>query len=202
MSRPRVFSARLPCDAMRGCGRFPGCRTSRTGWKKCSGARRTPERPSRRQAEIGFCRARRRGDPGQSGQSARNGTVPYFCNLVGVSFSPCANNVTAGTFNAAGAGYPINYFQANPYSQGIGSSYTVAEGYSNYNALQVDFRQRAWHGLQFDANYTWSHTLGVATQNNWQGQGAVFTLRNMRLSYGPTLYDLRHVVHINGTYDL
>jgi hypothetical protein len=24
----------------------------------------------------------------------------------------------------------------------------------------------------------------------------------MRLSYGPTLYDLRHVIHINGTYDL
>ena len=81
-----------------------------------------------------------------------NGAVPYFCNLVGNSFLPCLNNVAAGTFNAAGAGYPINYFQSNPYSQNIGSSYTVAEGYSNYNALQVDFRQRAWHGLQFDAN--------------------------------------------------
>jgi hypothetical protein len=131
-----------------------------------------------------------------------SGTVPYFCNLVGSSFGPCANNVTPGTYNAAGAGYPINYFQANPFAQGIGASYTVAEGYSNYNALQVDFRQRSWHGLQFDANYSWSHTLGVATQNNWLGQGAVFTLRDMRLSYGPTLFDLRNVVHINGTYDL
>lgn len=144
---------------------------------------------------------------GQAGAMANilagvGGTVPYFCNLVGASFTPCANNVAAGTFNAAGARYPINYFQANPYSQTIGSSYTVAEGYSNYHALQVDFRERAWHGLQFDANYTWSHTLGVATQNNWQGQGAVFTVRDMRLSYGPTLFDLRHVVHVNGTYDL
>jgi len=144
---------------------------------------------------------------GQAGAMAStlagiSGTVPYFCNLVGSSFGPCANNVGAGTYNAAGAGYPINYFQANPYVQGIGSSYTVAEGYSNYNALQVDLRQRAWHGLQFDANYTWSHTLGVATQNNWQGQGAVFTVRDMRLAYGPTLFDLRNVVHINGTYDL
>lgn len=144
---------------------------------------------------------------GQAGAMASalagiSGTVPYFCNLVGSSFAPCANNVTVGTYNAAGAGYPINYFQANPYAQGIGSSYTVAEGSSNYNALQIDFRQRAWHGLQFDANYTWSHTLGIATQNNWLGQGAVFTLRDMRLTYGPTLFDLRHVVHINGTYDL
>jgi hypothetical protein len=144
---------------------------------------------------------------GQAGAMAStlagiNGSVPYFCNLVGNSFVPCKNNVAAGTFNAAGAGYPINYFQANPYVQGIGSSYTVAEGSSNYNALQVDFRQRAWHGLQFDANYTWSHTLGIATQNNWLGQGAVFSLRDMRLTYGPTLFDLRHVVHVNGTYDL
>ncbi len=130
------------------------------------------------------------------------GNAPYICNLVGKSFVPCANNFDPSTYNAAGAGYPINYFQANPYSQGIGSSYTVAEGYSNYNALQVDFRQRSWHGLQFDANYTWSHTLGVATQNNWQGQGAVFTLRDLRLAYGPTLFDLQDVVHINGTYDL
>lgn len=127
------------------------------------------------------------------------GAAPYICNLVGASFGPCANYVG---FQGPGAGYPINYFQANPYAQGIGSSYTEAEGYSNYNALQIDFRQRAWHGLQFDANYTWSHTLGVATQNNWQGQGAVFTVRDMRLSYGPTLFDLRHVMHVNGTYDL
>jgi hypothetical protein len=132
------------------------------------------------------------------------GTVPYLCNLVGTSFGPCATNVAQGSFNAAGAGYPINFFQANPYAQSLNGapSYTVAEGYSNYNALQLDLRQRAWHGLQFDANYSWSHTLGVATQNNWLGQGAVFTLRDMRLSYGPTLFDLQDVVHVNGTYDL
>ncbi|MFI5070506.1 MAG: carboxypeptidase regulatory-like domain-containing protein [Terriglobales bacterium] len=134
-----------------------------------------------------------------AGTLAGIGTAPYLCNLVGASFGPCANNLG---FSGAGAGYPINFFQVNPYAQGVGASETVAEGYSNYNALQVDFRQRSWHGLQMDANYTWSHTLGIETQNNWQGQGAVFTLRNMRLSYGPTLFDLRHVVHINGTYDL
>jgi hypothetical protein len=127
------------------------------------------------------------------------GTAPYLCNLVGASFAPCANNLG---FTGAGAGYPINFFQTNPYAQGIGASLTTAGGYSNYNALQVDFRQRQWHGLQFDANYTWSHTLGIASQNNWQAAPNIFTLRNMRLTYGPTLYDLRHVVHINGTYDL
>jgi len=129
------------------------------------------------------------------------GPVPYICNLVGAGFTPCATN--AG-FTGAGAGYPINFFQANPYAQGAGfaTNLLVAEGYSNYNGLQVDFRQRQWHGMQFDANYTWSHTLGVSTPNNWQGQSNIFTLRNTRLSYGPTLFDIRHAVNVNGSFDV
>jgi hypothetical protein len=143
---------------------------------------------------------------GEAGLMASNlagvGAAPYFCNLVGSGFAPCANNLK---FTKAGAGYPINFFQTNPYAQGTGFGYpslTEAAGYSNYNAAQIDFRQRAWHGLQFDANYVWSHTLGIGSQNNWQGEGALFTIRNMRLSYGPSLFDLRHVVHISGNYDL
>ena len=128
-----------------------------------------------------------------------NGTAPYFCNLVGKSFGPCANNIG---YTGAGAGLPINFFQANPYAAGNSALNLVAEGYSNYNGLQVDFRQRQWHGLQFDANYTWSHTLGLTTPNNWQGQTYTFTLRNMRLGYGPSLFDIRHSMNINGTYDL
>ena len=129
------------------------------------------------------------------------GPVPYICNLVGSSFTPCATN--AG-YTGPGAGYPINFFQANPYAQGAGfaTSLLVAEGYSNYNGLQVDFRQRPWHGVQFDANYTWSHTLGISTPNNWQGQVNEFTLRNMRLGYGPTLFDIRHAMNLSGSFDL
>ena len=133
-----------------------------------------------------------------------NGAAPYFCNLVGASFAPCVNNAGFPSTNP-GAGYPSNFFVANPYGVvpgGPGGTYAIAEGYSNYNAMQVDFRQRQWHGMQFDANYTWSHTLGTGTQNNWQGQTNVFSLRNMRLSYGPALFDLKHVIHISGSYDL
>ena len=135
------------------------------------------------------------------------GTVPYFCNLVGAGFSPCATN--AG-YTGGGAGYPINFFQANPYASGTDSNYgkpnatgqLVSSGYSNYNALQVDLRQGHWHGLQYDANYTWSHSLGVASNNQWTGAFNAFTLRNLAKSYGPTLFDLRSVFHANGTYDL
>ena len=131
--------------------------------------------------------------------SGINGTVPYFCNLVGQSFAPCKNNIG---YTGAGAGYPINIFQANPFAAGNSTGAMVAAGYSNYNALQVDLRQGAWKGLQFDANYTWSHTLGTSSPNDWTGALTVFTLRDLRKSYGPSLYDLQQVTHINGTYDL
>jgi Carboxypeptidase regulatory-like domain len=135
------------------------------------------------------------------------GTVPYFCNLVGAGFSPCANN--AG-YTGAGAGYPINFFQANPYAAGTNTNFgkpnatgqLVSSGYSNYNAMQVDLRQGNWHGLQYDANYTYSHSLGVASNNQWTGAFNAFTLRDLAKSYGPTLFDLRNVFHANGTYDL
>jgi hypothetical protein len=134
------------------------------------------------------------------------GTVPYLCNLVGAGFSPCANN--AG-YTGAGAGYPINFFQANPYAAGTnnygapnGTGRLTSAGYSNYNALQVDLRQGTWHGMQYDANYTWSHSLGVASNNAWTGTFNAFTLRNLAKSYGPTLFDLQNTFHANGTYDL
>jgi hypothetical protein len=149
---------------------------------------------------------------GQVGQMASTlanvaGTVPYFCNLVGAGFSPCATN--AG-YTGAGAGYPINYFVANPYAAGTNPGFgppnatglLASSGYSSYNGLQVDLRQGSWHGLQYDANYTWSHSLGVASNNQWTGAFNAFTLRDLRRSYGPTLFDMRHVFHASGTYDL
>ena len=134
--------------------------------------------------------------------TSNNGNAPYFCNLVGASFGPCSNPLNGVNYTGPGAGLPINFLQANPLASGNAALYLVAEGYSNYNGLQVDFRQRQWHGLQFDANYTWSHTLGLTTPNNWQGQTYTFTLRNMRLGYGPSLFDIRHTMNVNGTYDL
>lgn len=137
----------------------------------------------------------------QLASGPNSNTPQYFCNLVGsAAFSPCSTN--AG-INTVGAGYPINYFQANPYEAGGGTLMMTSGGYSNYNALQIDFRQKQWHGMQFDANYTWQHNLGLQTSNDWLGLlDNAYTLRNTRLNYGPTLYDLRNSINISGTYDL
>lgn len=136
-----------------------------------------------------------------------NGAAPFFCNLVGAAaFSPCATN--AG-YTGAGAGFPINFFQANPFAARgtfAGSAgYMTDAGYSSYNSLQVDFRQQPWRGVQFDANYTWSKTLGIlpgATGNDWTGAYTAFTLRDLRASYLPAGFDAHHVVHMNASADL
>ena len=138
---------------------------------------------------------------GRAGDFASDlaGSSTYLCNLIGsANFSPCALNGAANP----GHGYPINFFQANPYNAGKATGYLTDPGFGDYHALQVDWRQRHWHGMQFDANYTWSHTLGVQPGNTWTGAFRLFTMRNLRQSYGPTLFDIRHVFHANGTYDL
>ncbi len=137
-----------------------------------------------------------------------NGNAQYFCNLMANAsgnnpFGPCTNSLNGVNWaGGPGPGLPSNFFQANPFEAGNGALFLVAEGYSNYNAMQVDFRQRQWHGLQFDANYTWGKTLGITSPNNWQGQTYTFTLRNTRLGYGPALFDIRRSLNINGTLDL
>jgi hypothetical protein len=131
------------------------------------------------------------------------GNPTYFCNLVDANnaFPACAAN-GGYSGNPAGGTYPINFFQMNPLNTGQDVGYTTAAGYSNYNGLQIDFRQKQWHGMQFDVNYTWSHTLGINTQNSWTGVFNQFTLRNLRESYAPLPFDIRHSIHANGTYDL
>ena len=149
---------------------------------------------------------------GQAGQAATQlaypfGPVAYICNLVGNSLLPCGTGNPAGTGFGYGApgSFPLNFFQANPLGASfpnVTQSFTTAGGYGNYHALAIDFRQRPWHGMQFDANYTWSHTLGLQPDEQWLGTVPEFTMRNQRLGYGPTLFDLRHVFHASGTLDL
>jgi len=134
---------------------------------------------------------------GQAGSAAREiqRTKAAFCKLVGSSFSPC------GTSYGSGAGYPINYFVANPFAVPASAQILTDSGYSNYHALQVEFRQRSWHGLNATANYTWSKTMGLGA-TDWYAASTILTLRNLRSSYQPLMGDRNHVVHVNATFDL
>jgi hypothetical protein len=139
---------------------------------------------------------------GAAGAMANNiaGNQAFVCNMFGASFSPCAARGSTGP----GAGYPINFWQVNPFATGRAVNYEDSSGKSNYNAMQVELRKRAAHGAQFNVNYTLAHSLGLMAQNAIQGQGSniYYTNRNFRLNYSPSAFDIRHVLHISGTYDL
>lgn len=143
------------------------------------------------------------GGTGAAGTVANTlaGTQSYICNMFGAKFSPCA----ALGLGGAGTSYPINFWEANPFSTGSSVNYLDAVSHSNYHSLQVEVRQRLWHGMEFNVNYTLSHSLVLGNVNGYQGNagGAGYiTDRNFALSYRPSPYDLRHVFHVSGSYDL
>jgi carboxypeptidase family protein len=139
---------------------------------------------------------------GAAGSVARSlaGTESYICNMFGAKFSPCASRGLGG----AGTSYPINFFEVNPFTAGNSLNYLDSMGHSNYNALQVEFRQRLTHGMEFNANYSFAHSLVEGPVNGYQANagGSFQTDRNFRLSYRPSTYDIRNILHLSGTYDL
>ncbi|HKS82408.1 MAG TPA: carboxypeptidase-like regulatory domain-containing protein [Candidatus Acidoferrales bacterium] len=129
----------------------------------------------------------------------------YFCNLVGNTFSPC---VTQGYNSNAPAplAYPINFFQVNPYSGGNGLELLSDPGSENYNGLQVVVKHPVGHGLNFSANYAYSHAFTNRYLGDYFSADSAladfYTLRNPHLNRVPSPYDLRHVFHAYLTYDL
>jgi hypothetical protein len=133
---------------------------------------------------------------GQAGTLANTlATTPdYFCRMVGNGFGPCASRVsTPGQ-------YPINFFRLNPF---LGTARVLGDNsFSNYNSLQIEFRQRFARGLTLNVNYAWAHALNDRYNKNVDNLGDFATLRNRRLDYGPSTFDIRHVFQAFGTYDL
>lgn len=85
--------------------------------------------------------------------------------------------------------------------------YTDSNAMMNYNALQTSFRQRAWHGLQYTLNYTWSH--GMTNSTGFYGVPSINAasayaenVYDLHSEYGPVGQDVRHAFNWNMVYDL
>jgi hypothetical protein len=75
-----------------------------------------------------------------------------------------------------------------------------SSGTSNYNALWVTANKHLSRGIQFNASYTWSHSIDVNSQNS---QGIVVQDSNNLLGdRGNSDFDARHRFVINGIWDL
>jgi Carboxypeptidase regulatory-like domain len=81
--------------------------------------------------------------------------------------------------------------------------YISNQGASSYDGLLVSLRKRFSHGLQFDFNYTFSHSIdnGSSVVNTVAG-GLVCDLTNLRVCRGNSDFDIRHLVNANFIYEL
>jgi hypothetical protein len=80
--------------------------------------------------------------------------------------------------------------------------FTCSCAASSYDALQISFNQKNFHGLVFDAYYTWAKTLsyGMANGTNNVANNNVQDVYNFRGSYGPVDGDVRHQFVLNHSY--
>ena len=127
----------------------------------------------------------------------------YVTNLARhLEVFPNSNNVTTivGTKQSAKDFVPFPDF-------GRGSSYATTNGNSYYHGLQTKVEKQFAHGLNFLATYTLSRTRTDAGDLLNGGSTAGFRAPNVpgagiRYDYGRASFDIRHVFHLSGGYEL
>src|SRR5262249_34240353 len=122
----------------------------------------------------------------------------YVCRMFGTNFSPCAR--VQPLANVPGP-YPINFFMLNPFVAGR-MNFIDDTGWSSYNGLQFQFRQRLSPGLNWSANWTWSKSMTNLPVDNQNQSVDFLTLRNFDTTRRESLFDIRHVIQVAETYDL
>ena len=127
----------------------------------------------------------------------RDNNVGGFANTLAFSSTYRANR------ESVALGLPGNFFVANPNAAFV--NVLSNDSYSNYNAMEVEFRRRFSGGLQFQADYTWSKAMGNATDaqgNNQSDLVSRLTLRNKDLDYRRSPQDQTQRFVANAIYDL
>ena len=78
-------------------------------------------------------------------------------------------------------------------------------GNSNYNSLQASFEKRFSKGLQFQASYTYAHSLDIASNANLgptQNNSDFRNFRDPQAEYGNSDFDVRNRFVLNSIYEL
>jgi hypothetical protein len=115
---------------------------------------------------------------------------------------------TGGAALPDGTKYYPSGAQSARLNPALGGSSGVFESYviSTYNSLQIDLRQRLFHGLTLRGNYSFSKSLDNSSVN----LGGIFSNcpsglldpQDPMRDYGPSCYDVAQKFAFNGSYDL
>lgn len=83
------------------------------------------------------------------------------------------------------------------------NAYITNLGFSRYDGLLFSLQKKFSKGFQFDANYTLSNSKdNNSSVANTVFGGLVCDVRNLKVCYGPSDFDIRHLVNINGVLEL
>lgn len=128
-----------------------------------------------------------------------NNLVPIAANVTGAAGVLSGN---AGLrANAIAAGLPRNFFVINP-DVPAGAFIIDNSASSTYDALQVELRRRMSAGLLLQANYTYAHSMSDAFASSSIAQSNFTSIRNPRLNYGLSPFDIRHSFKGDFIYEL
>jgi hypothetical protein len=91
--------------------------------------------------------------------------------------------------------------------QFAGNTYITNKANSNYHGLLMSLHRNFANGLQFDVNYTYSHSIdnasGIANSiSSNTGLGFVCDALNLRTCRGNSDFDVKHIVTGNFIYEL
>jgi hypothetical protein len=97
------------------------------------------------------------------------------------------------------------------YNVGMGAQFSentmyTNKGFSAYNGLLVTLNKNLTHGLQFDFNYTWSHSVDnvsiIANSVAYGGYGFICDAVHPRECRGNSDFDTTHYISSDFTYSL
>ncbi len=107
------------------------------------------------------------------------------------------------------------YFFGAGINPGVGLSpqfgtalYITNKGYSNYNGLLATLHHKITHGLQFDLNYTWSHSLdniSAPANESFGANGAggiMCDSIHISVCYGNSDFDVQNAITADWIYEL
>jgi hypothetical protein len=89
------------------------------------------------------------------------------------------------------------------------NAYITNKSASSYNGLLMSLHKRLSHNLQFDVNYTYSHSIDnvSATANNVFGTsnfagGLICDVTNLRVCRGNSDFDVTHIINTTAIWDV
>jgi hypothetical protein len=124
--------------------------------------------------------------------------------LVGYGFDPLPyRGDFADTIQGLASLNGIGYGELFPSNVGMGSQYSeftyyTNKGFSNYNGLLTTLHKNAGHGIQFDLNYTFSHSIDnvsiIANSPALGGYGFICDVLRPRTCRANSDFDVTHTI--------